>query len=185
MFTAVTTHLVSKTRRSDSVSALLSHRSRLPPFSSHMSSCLPTSTLMSAPRPTSVGCSASVHPPGLCHTSELHSFFMYALNSPWSVHASCPTSAAIPPRAPPPPLHQALPKATLSPRHAEIAVDPRVFLENNVHSRVIRLLLHLRDPLPGAPKNDRALHDPLGAHVSDWPFTKGKDTWSELNRSFS
>ena len=90
MSTAVATHLVSKSRRSDAVSALLSHCSRLSPFSSHMSSCLPTSTLMSAPRPASMGCSASVHPPGYCHTSVLHPFFIYALN--FSVVCPCKLS---------------------------------------------------------------------------------------------
>ena len=53
------------------------------------------------------------------------------------------------------PLHKTLAKALLSPRHAELAVGPRFFLEKDVHARVIGLLLHLRDPLPGASKNDR------------------------------
>ena len=51
--TAVATHLVGKTRRSDAVNEVLSHRPRLSSFSSHRSSCLPTSTLMNAPSPAS------------------------------------------------------------------------------------------------------------------------------------
>ena len=59
---------------------------------------------------------------------------------------------------PTPSLNGTLAKALLSPRHAELAVGSRVFLEKNVHARVVGLLLHLRDPLPGASKNDRAPH---------------------------
>ena len=59
---------------------------------------------------------------------------------------------------PTPPLHKTLAKAPLTPRHDELAVGPRVFLEKNVHARVIGLLLHLRHPLPGASKTDRAPH---------------------------
>ena len=71
-----------------------------------------------------------------------------------------PCKLSIPPRTPIPPfLHQALPKATLSPCHSEIAVGPRVFLEENIYPRVIRLLLHQRDPFPGTPKNDGASHE--------------------------
>ena len=95
--------MVSKTRRSHAVSALLSHRSRRSPFLSHKSNCFPSSTFMIAPRSTSMGYSASVHPPGKSHTSELHSLLIYALNL--SVVCPCElsrvssdSSAGTPPR---------------------------------------------------------------------------------------
>lgn len=62
--TTVATHLINKTYRSDTVSALRSDRSILSPFSSYRSSYFPTTILMNAPRPAMMSCSAFVHPPG-------------------------------------------------------------------------------------------------------------------------